>query len=212
MLGGPYRPPQTWDTWGNFPDWLVPRLWQRTPRSSRRDEGADRACGRVGVCMSVDTERHTLTHTHSHARTHAGPSAAPPAPPHRPSSPSKLLSRDRAWPVTSHDPRRTGVAALWSPPAREGDGERAPRALTAWLAECAREPRVPPRHVGRTSGDAAAGEGPAELPRPGPPSSAPARPHCALTCCELRCPSSVVPAEGRVSCLPVQSTGKPCTF
>lgn len=80
-MGRPYRPPQTWDTWGNFADWLVPSLWHRTPRSSRRDEGAERACGRVGVCMSVDTERHTLTHTHSHARTHAGPSAAPPAPP-----------------------------------------------------------------------------------------------------------------------------------
>lgn len=50
----------------------------QAPQGFTPAEGAEPECGRVGVCMSVDPERHTLTHTHSHARTHAGPSAAPP--------------------------------------------------------------------------------------------------------------------------------------
>lgn len=163
------------------------------------------------ACGCVHERGHGATHTHTHTLTRPHPRralgrAARASP--RPSSPSKLLSRDLSPPVTSHYPQRTGVVALWSPPAQEGDGERAPRALTAWPAECAREPRVPPRHVGRTGGDAAAGEGPAELPRPWPPSSALARPHCALTCCELRCHSSVVWAQSGVPCLPLRSTGK----
>lgn len=119
-------PAQTWDTWGNFSDWLVRRLWQRTPRSSRRDEGADPACGRVGVCMSVDTERHTLTHTHSHARTHAGPSAAPPTPP--PTFVPKQVPFSR--PFSSGDfsgptEGRGGCALVPSSPGR-GWGEGAP--------------------------------------------------------------------------------------
>lgn len=160
------------------------------------------------ACGCVHERGHGATHTHTHTLTRPHPRRALGRASPRPSSPSKLLSRDLSPPVTSHDPQWTGVAALWSPPAQEGDGERAPRALTAWLAECAREPRVPPRHVGRTGGDAAAGEGPAELPRPAPPSSAPARPHCALTRCELHCPNSVVRAERRVPCFPLQSPGE----
>lgn len=161
----------TWDTWGNFSDWLVPRLQQPAPRSSRRDEGADPACGRVGVCMSVDTERHTLTHTHSHARTHSRPSAASPASPPTfvpkqagfsgPLFRCRLLATQR-----EQGSRRSGPR-----PPGKGWGEGAPCSYRL-AAECAPEPRVPPRHVGRTGGDAAAGEGPAELPRPGPPAYA----------------------------------------
>lgn len=144
-------------------------------RSSRRDEGADPACGRVGVCMSVDTERHTLTHTHSHARTHSRPSAASPASPPTfvpkqvgisgPLFRCRLLATQRGQ----------GSRRLGPRPPGKGWGEGAPGSYRL-AAECAPEPRVPPRHVGRTGGDAAAGEGPTELPRPGPPAYARARP------------------------------------
>jgi hypothetical protein len=152
--------------------------------------------GRAGVWVCAWAWTWSDTHSHTHTHTPAPTQGPRPRLP-RPSCPSKLLSRDGSPPVISHTLQRTRVAARWSPPAREGDGERAPRALTAWPAECARESRVPPRHVGRTGGDAAAGEGPAKLPRPGPPSSASARPHCTLTCCELRTPPSQIGGRGR---------------
>lgn len=74
---------RTWGTGETFPDLLGAATGyvqdtRQSPRRFRPAEGADPERGRVGVCMSVDPERHTLTHTHSHARTHAGPSAAPP--------------------------------------------------------------------------------------------------------------------------------------
>lgn len=72
--------------WGNF--FRLAWCWtgyfgstRQAPQRFSPAEGAEPECGRVGVCMSVDPERHTLTHTHSHARTHAGPSAATLAPP-----------------------------------------------------------------------------------------------------------------------------------
>ena len=75
----------TWDLGETFSDLLCAgteyfRSTRQAPQRFTPAEGAEQECGRVGVCMSVDLERHTLTHTHSHARTHAGPSAAPPAP------------------------------------------------------------------------------------------------------------------------------------
>lgn len=77
--------PGTWDLGETFSDLLCAgteyfRSTRQAPQRFTPAEGAEQECGRVGVCMSVDLERHTLTHTHSHARTHAGPSAAPPAP------------------------------------------------------------------------------------------------------------------------------------
>lgn len=56
-------PTLTWDTWGNFSDWLEPRLWQPAPGELQ----AGRGC-RPGVraCGCVHERGHGATHTHTH--------------------------------------------------------------------------------------------------------------------------------------------------
>lgn len=158
--------------WGNFSrlawcrDWILGELKAGSAEVPSA-EGADPECGRVGVCMSVDLERHTLTHTHSHARTHSGPSAAPPTspgpPPPLPDLPgpapaaksiAKAFSLTQRAGFGGQKGERWGVA----PPPRcprppgEGNAERVPGALTAQAAECGRERPAgpaPPRRQGR---------------------------------------------------------------
>lgn len=180
LAAGILQPPltRTWGTGETFSDLLGAATGyfentRQSPRRFRPAEGADPECGRVGVCMSVDPERHTLTHTHSHARTHTGPSAAPPAPPQtftpqvRSSrvpravpSPCRWLptkGEGRIWGPgqgeTAGSPHHPDAAVLALPrPPGEGEGERVPGALTAPAAECARERRAgpaPPRRQGR---------------------------------------------------------------
>lgn len=159
----------------------------QAPQGFAPAEGAEPECGRVGVCMSVDPERHTLTHTHSHARTHAGPSAAPP----RTFTPRPVLPVPRPvpspcrWLLTNAAKRTSGDGSV-SPPPRGGcpripppterdDGEKCPGLLPLRRPSARGSARrVPPRHVGRAGGDAAGGwagrgtgaDGPS---RPAPP-------------------------------------------
>lgn len=157
--------------------------------------------------MSVDTERHTLTHTHSHARTHAGPSVAPPAPP--PTFVSKQVAF--SGPFSAGDFSRPaadrGRSALVPSRPGRGWGEGAPGSYRLACRVRAGAPGpAPPRRQDRRGRGRRGGTG-----RAAPPRAAllrPCRPHCDLTRCELRCPSSVVRAERGVPCLPLQSTGK----
>lgn len=161
---------------------------RQAPRRFPPAEGADPACRRVGVCMSVDPERHTLTHTHSHARTHAGPSAAPPAPP-RTFTPSPVLPGPVPSPcqrlLTNAASRNEGPGpgeTAGSPhhpavPARpgKGTGKGCPGSLPLGRPSArGRAWWVPPRHVGRAWRGTL---GPAAPPR-GPPKAGP-RPACA---------------------------------
>lgn len=208
-LGGPYSPPQTWDTWGNFPDWLVPSLWQRTPRSSRPDEGADRACGRVGVCMSVDLERHTLTHTHSHARTHAGPSAASP-----PTFVPKQVAFSGRFPAGdfSHPTADKGRGALVPSRPGRGWGEGAPGSYRlAGRVRAGVPGPAPPRRQDRRGRGRRGGTGQAAPPRAALLCLCPAPLHPDL----LRTPNSAVPDRwsGQSAGSPAfhyEALGKPC--
>lgn len=143
----------------------------KTPAAGSAELQAGRGC-RPGVraCGCVHERGHRATHTHTHTLTRPHPRralgrAARASPDLRPQA--GWFLRTSSPPTASHDPQRTRGRGAWVParPGR-GWGEGAPGSYRL-AAECAREPRVPPRHVGRTSGDAAAGEGPAELPRPG---------------------------------------------
>lgn len=164
-------------------------LCQRTPRSSRRDEGADRECGRVGVCMSVDSKRHTLTHTHSHARTHAGPSAA---------SPSTFVPKQVAFsgPFSagdfSHPTADKGRGALVLSRPGRGWGEGAPSSYRlAGRVRAGAPGPAPPRRQDRRGRGRRGGTGRAAPPRAAllRPCPAPLRPDL------LRTLNSAVPAR-----------------
>lgn len=191
----------TWDVGETFSDLLCAGTeyfgsTRQAPQRFTPAEGAEQECGRVGVCMSVDPERHTLTHTHSHARTHAGPSAAPPAPartftsraapsdpvPGAQPLPTRGTERDRqrrqGLPVT---PRQLFPHPPVPAPARgRGEGERCPGLLplrrpSARGSAAGSRPATSAGLAGtRPEGGLGAGQGGlAALPRPAAPPALP---------------------------------------
>lgn len=145
----------TW-TWDSGQLLRLACAWARYSARLPRAEGADPVCGRVGVCMSVDrSDTHSHTHTHTPAPTQ-GP--RPHRPPPRTCTPSRPLPGGAPRAKSPLPAPRAGVAGqgstTGSPAPREGLGVGCPGLLP--LGPSSREhPAVPPRHVGRSSRDAA---------------------------------------------------------
>lgn len=181
--------------------------WLRKLQAGRGCRPGVRACG------CVHERGHGATHTHTHTLTRPHPlkalgRVARVSPDLRPQASGFFWT---TFPLqASRDPKRTGVAALGSPPAREGMGRRRPGLLPLGRRVRAGAPGpAPPRRQDRRGRGCRGGTG-----RAAPPRAARlrlARPNCNLTCGELSCPSSVVPAQRRVPCLPSKTPGKHST-